>query len=41
VGTDRVVIVGGLAVNSPRDCRPLRDLIQRGAPFESAVTPAA
>ena len=28
-------------VNSPRDCRPLRDLVQRGAPFESVATAAA
>jgi len=38
---ERGRIVGGLAVNSPRDCRPLRDLVQRGAPFESVVTAAA
>ena len=38
---ERGRIVGGLAVNSPRDCRPMRDLVQRGAPFESAVTAAA
>lgn len=38
---ERGRIVGGLAVNSPGDCRPLRDLVQRGAPFESAATAAA
>jgi glycine/D-amino acid oxidase-like deaminating enzyme len=38
---ERGRIVGGLAVNSPRDCRPLRDLVQRGARFESVVTAAA
>lgn len=34
-------IVGALAVNRPRDCRPLRDLIERGAPFDTAALTAA
>lgn len=31
---ERGRIVGALAVNRPRDCRPLRDLIGCGAPFD-------
>jgi NADPH-dependent 2,4-dienoyl-CoA reductase/sulfur reductase-like enzyme len=34
-------LVGALAVNRPRECRALRDLVLRGAPFASVLSDAA